>query len=221
MNDNIPTEVEEQFREIAREEAKDVYDIQVEDGDGSSWSLSSIMQRFEVDRRTALKALGLVAIGYTAPIAVLKAVSGTAQAAATDDLTVPGTLDAGTVSTDSGVIDGSKDIPGVPSSSSNPVLSFDSWRQAASSRPAMIFVQTGCVTDGSTDARITLSVDESGGTAPDYFPNIARAPSELGDGGRMDDLTAYMLPAGAQYRVDNTGDPRGQNTLDQVFEFVL
>ncbi|MUV59825.1 hypothetical protein [Halobacterium sp. CBA1126] len=77
----------------------------VEDGDGESWSLTELMDRFSIKRRTALKAIGLVAIGYTAPRAVLQAVSGTAQAQqSTADLTVSGQLDAGSVSTDEAFI---------------------------------------------------------------------------------------------------------------------
>lgn len=90
---------EDTIRRIARDEAEAVVadDVVVEDGDGEEWSLRTLMERFEVSRRTALQALGLLALGYAAPRAVLQAVSGTAAAAADDNLTVPGTLDVDSV----------------------------------------------------------------------------------------------------------------------------
>lgn len=93
---------QEDVQRIARSEAEAVYEeLGVEDPDGRQWTLTRLCERFEVSRRTALEALGLIALGYTAPIAILKSTSGTAQAqAATDNLTVPGTVDASAVTTD-------------------------------------------------------------------------------------------------------------------------
>lgn len=96
----IPDDAEAKVREIARDEAEKVHDLEVEDDDGESWSVSTLTERFEVSRRTALKALGLIAVGYAAPRAVLESVSGTAKAASSGNLTVPGELSAGSVSTE-------------------------------------------------------------------------------------------------------------------------
>jgi len=102
----------EEIRRIAREEAETVYakDVEVKDPDGEQWSLRTLMERFEIDRRTALQAIGLIALGYHAPRAVLTAVSQSAEAAADDNLTVPGTLDAGAVDTDRANIGGGDQI---------------------------------------------------------------------------------------------------------------
>jgi hypothetical protein len=97
MKNKIDNETVAQIREIAREEAQEVYDLRVRDADGTEWSLSTITERFGCSRRTALKALGLIAVGYTGPVALLKVAAGTAEAAPDDDLTVPGTVNAGAV----------------------------------------------------------------------------------------------------------------------------
>jgi len=97
MSDDIE---ESEIRRIAREEALDVAGLEAKDPDGEAWSIRKLMSQFEVDRRTALQAMGLIALGYAAPRAVLSTISGTAEAAPDDNLTVPGTLDADAVSTD-------------------------------------------------------------------------------------------------------------------------
>jgi len=97
---------ESEIRRIAREEARKVSGLKVEDPDGEEWSLDQLMERFQVDRRTALKTIGLIAVGYHAPRAVLSAISKPAAAAADDNLTVPGRLDAGAITTEQLVIGG-------------------------------------------------------------------------------------------------------------------
>jgi len=104
------TPTEEQIRKIAREEARKVNDIEVEDADGEGWSIPKLMDQFEISRRTALQAIGLMSIGYHAPKAVLRVVSQNAEAASDDNLTVPGTLDAGAVDTDRANIGGGDQI---------------------------------------------------------------------------------------------------------------
>lgn len=95
----IPAESAEQIRQIAREEARDVYDDEVVEADGEEWSVRSMMDRFEIPRRTALGAMGLLIVGsVTDPVeAVMRSYVGTAEAQA-NDLTVPGTLSADAVS---------------------------------------------------------------------------------------------------------------------------
>lgn len=95
---------EETVREIAREEAREVHDLAVEDDSGEQWSLKRLMSNFKVTRRQALASLGLIAVGYAAPRAVAKVVVGQAEADPGDDLTVPGVLDAGAIDTDEGTI---------------------------------------------------------------------------------------------------------------------
>jgi len=97
---------EEQIRRIAREEARDVAGIEVEGPDGGQWSLSKLMENFEISRRTALQAMGLIALGYHAPKAVLQVFAQDGEAAAQDNLTVPGTLSAGAIDTEEARISG-------------------------------------------------------------------------------------------------------------------
>lgn len=121
---NDKTEIEK-LEERVEELEERQEELTVEDASGGSWSLTKLMDRFEINRRTALKAIGLVAIGYTAPRAVLQAVSGTAEAQqSTDDLTVPGQLNADLVST------------GVARTETEPVANVKAY---------------GAVGDGSTD----------------------------------------------------------------------
>jgi hypothetical protein len=80
-NDEPITADEQTIRQIAREEARDIYDIDVEDGDGETWSLFKLMDSFGIRRRTALKAMGLMALGSSSTVAVLRAMSGSAEGA--------------------------------------------------------------------------------------------------------------------------------------------
>lgn len=97
---------EDEIRRLAREEVREVAGLDANDPDGEAWSVRKLMSQFEVDRRTALQAMGLIALGYAAPRAVLSAISGTAEAAPDDNLTVPNTLDAGAITTERETITG-------------------------------------------------------------------------------------------------------------------
>lgn len=106
----IPADTAEQIREIAREEAQSVYDDEVvEDEDGKEWSVRSMMDRFEVSRRTALGAMGLLLAGVVADPAeaVMRSYVGTAEAQSANDFTVPGDMTVGgTLSTESADVTG-------------------------------------------------------------------------------------------------------------------
>lgn len=79
---------EDKVRRVVREELRE--ELAVSGPDGREWSMGDLMDGFDLDRRTTLQALGLVALGFTASEAIIRAVAGEAEAA-TDDLTVPGT----------------------------------------------------------------------------------------------------------------------------------
>jgi len=144
---------EDKIRSIAREEAEEVYDVEVEDADGEGWSIGKLMDRFQVSRRTALKAIGLIAVGYGAPRAVLQVISQNAEAAAQDDLNVPGTLTAGSVDTDEADITNETYIKAVRNSNSNS-KSSGSWAQIADTE----------VDDNlnEMDSSLAINPDESG-----------------------------------------------------------
>jgi hypothetical protein len=103
MTENItdPTDIERIAREAARDEANNILEEPVEADDGEEWSVRKMMDRFELSRRAALGAMGLLIVGsVTDPVeAALRAVSQPA-AAQTQDLTVPGTVNASAVSTE-------------------------------------------------------------------------------------------------------------------------
>ena len=102
MNDDTTDDFEEeQIREIAREEARNIYELEVEDDEtGEKWSIRRFIRDFKLSRREALQAVGLVALGVGAREAVAQILIGDAQAAAQDNLNVPGTVDAGAANVD-------------------------------------------------------------------------------------------------------------------------
>jgi hypothetical protein len=215
----IAREEAQDIREIAREEAQDIHDVTVDDGD-EEWSLSKLMGRFEISRRTALKAIGLIGLGYTAPKAVVSAVSQPAEAAPEDDLTVPGTLDAGAVSTDAGTLDGDV-MMGFPDSSSQTSVSLGSgWAVESSDRPTLVFARLVAESDGTTDGILNLRVDESGGTSQDYQVN-AFASASGGSGFVASETVKLPLPPGAAIKFENTSDPNGGNTVGMRRKITL
>jgi len=150
----IPAESAEQIRQIAREEARDVYDDEVVEADGEEWSVRSMMDRFEISRRTALGAMGLLIAGVVADPAeaVMRSYVGTAEAQ-TGDLTVPGTLSADAVSTDEADITGETFIKasrGVNSSST----SSRTWVDVATSENEDV--------RGEQDSSLNINPDETG-----------------------------------------------------------
>ena len=148
-----------------------------------------------------------------------------------NDNTADGDVEFASVNTDSATVNGSltatsgtitnsnKDIPGVPSTSGSGGLSFGTWKQASADRPAVIIINSKCVTDGSNNADIRLEVDESGGTSLDYqvFANLADA--SFGSGETRNTVT-WELPAGAQYRLNNKNDPTGSNSIFEARELI-
>jgi hypothetical protein len=96
----LPDGVEEEFRAIAREEAEAVTEEKVTDGEGESGSLGQLVHDVGLTRRQALLAMFYMAGGAVASTAIVQAFSDTAEAAPSDDLTVPGTLTTEAVDTE-------------------------------------------------------------------------------------------------------------------------
>jgi len=103
MTDDTDTLTEAQIREIARDEAREVAELEISDSDGEQWSLTRFIETFDLSRRQALQAMGLVALGYSGAAAVRRLAIGEAEAATTDDLTVPGELTTSTVTVTSDI----------------------------------------------------------------------------------------------------------------------
>jgi len=127
-------------------------------------------------------------------------------------------VNSGSVSTADGTVDG-KDIVGYTNSSPGD-LSFGDWEQVSASRPSRVALFGLAETDGSNNARITVEIDESGGTNADYTIVLVFADDALGSSGRSQSGREFTLPAGAQYRVVNDKDPNNGNSfiVERVFE---
>lgn len=143
----IPEQYAEQVREIAREEARDIYDdVVVQDDDGEEWSITKLIDQFQIGRRPALKALGLIAVGYPATGAALRAVSGTAEAQTTGDgdFTVPGDMSVGgALSADDALIGGNDTLEAIEigtfSFSGPSGATDDGWDSQAGASPDITF----------------------------------------------------------------------------------
>lgn len=108
----------------------------------------------------------------------------------------------------------------IPTSSTAPVLAFNTWRTPNADRPTLVFVEVATNTDGSTAAVVTLMVDEGGGTSADYeFRHITATGA--GDNSKTNGELSCLVPAGGSYQIENTGDPRGLNTIEDHREFTL
>jgi len=139
---DITDEQEEAFRAIAREEAEAVTDEHVTDGDGESWSLGDLVHDVGLTRRQALLAMFYMAGGAVASTAIVQAFSETAEAAPSDDLTVPGTLDAGSVDTGSALIGEHEQINGIESGTlthNHSATADDTWGSADSITTSVSF----------------------------------------------------------------------------------
>jgi len=130
-------------------------------------------------------------------------------------------LDANSVTTVSGTIDGGKEMWGVPSTSNSGPTTFNSWREVSADRPSIVIVNFYAETDGTSDGEVRIDVDESGGTNSDYYVFGSRAGTNLGDGGGAYNSGMVVLPAGGQYQIDNTVDPKSNNIINEVREWIL
>ncbi len=108
-----------------------------------------------------------------------------------------------------------------PSGSSDGASSFDTWTEVSSTSPAFVTASAAAETNGSTTARVKLAVDEAGGTSADYSMTITQTASEHTDGTYHEGATSVLIPAGAQYQVENNSDPNGGNILHDVRESIL
>lgn len=110
---------------------------------------------------------------------------------------------------------------GVPASSSDPGLAFDTWRQPSADRPTLVHIEATAETGGSAAGEVDVAVDEDGGTTADYNLRVTDAPVVGGSTAVFTDSTAFLLPAGAQYQVINQNDPATGNSIDSIREFDL
>lgn len=188
---------EDEIRAIAREEAQEVYETEIEDASGKSWSLRKLMDRYQLSRRQALAALGLIASGAGVGEAIKRAIVstvGTAEAASSDDLTVPGTLDvddatianAPTSDDDAlrwqeGVETGEVQADGANNSGGN-----DHWGQSAATISSVSFANAF----KSTPNVVLTPSDDLDGTARRQYVESTQNRSTTGFDARFDQMTA-------------------------------
>lgn len=110
---------------------------------------------------------------------------------------------------------------GIPATSSDPGLAFDTWRQPSTDNPVIVQVEATAETDGTQSGRVSLLVDESGGTTSDYSQTVSEVSGGTGSGQNVGDMATALLPAGAQYQIDNASDPENSNSIDSIREFVM
>lgn len=106
-------------------------------------------------------------------------------------------------------------------SSQGIIPGFGMWRQVSSERPGEVSIDATAQTDGSTEGKIIVEVDESGGTSADYSLTVVNSTAGFSGGTDVEGSTSVKLPPGAQYRVVNTSDPNGSNQIDTVREFTF
>jgi hypothetical protein len=78
--------------------------------------------------------------------------------------------------------------------------------------PVFLELTIRATTDGTSNARVDINIDESGGTTPDYS-FIIFTESDTGSGIPTDETISVYLPAGGAVEIANTSDPAGDNQL--------
>lgn len=107
------------------------------------------------------------------------------------------------------------------STSSSVSPSFDTWTTADANRPTFIEVDASVVTDGTSEGKVVIDVDEDGGTSADYSLTIAEIDPDNASGAGQDGALTTYIPAGAQYQIQNVSDPNGSNVINTVREVTL
>lgn len=232
-------DVPDAWRAAAREEARAVYDeLGAVDADGREWTLRGLMNKFNINRRTALQAIGLIAIGYAAPTAVLHAATGTASADATGE---EGTqadplekvwvheIESGdgasqinipdTVSIDEATIDGNTALRFTALDETEP--SFDTGITPNANRPTLVIVSARAETDGTTQGYVRLRIDQGADGAFEENHGVTMAPPSLSDGSQVNGTASAVIQAGGEYQINNVADPNNNNLILSVQELVL
>jgi len=90
---------------------------------------------------------------------------------------------------------------------------FGNFTQVDANNPSLLTLVLKAVTDGNTNGRVDIQIDESGGTTPniDHIHVFATTltPSEA----TFIEVGTYTLPAGAQFKIANKKDPRGEKEI--------
>jgi len=98
---------------------------------------------------------------------------------------------------------------------------FGTFTQVSADKPSILLCRTSAFTDGNTAGDIRLKVDESGGTTPDYIGHRVLASKNLPSTTVISEVNTILLPAGAQFVIDNFLDPTGDNAINLVRAAVI
>jgi len=98
---------------------------------------------------------------------------------------------------------------------------FDTFTQVDANNPALVLVAVTTLTDGTTNASVTVDIDESGNGTATYTTPISSAATEAGDAFFSKGSSLTPLPAGGQIRINNLSDPRGDNIIEAARALIL
>ena len=98
-------------------------------------------------------------------------------------------------------------------------LGFDTWRVNNTARPVFVEATIRAQTDGVTNGAVKMDVDESGGTAVDYYQRTI-AHSAAGAGVNQVGNFSMYIPPGGSYRINNQSDPNAANSIISLREIV-
>lgn len=127
-----------------------------------------------------------------------------------------GTFDVSTLQAGSATINGNAALQDGGDTGIAP--GFGAWTTADTNRPTLLIVEGTAETDGTSEGKIVLDVDKSGGTTADYTMTVTEVDPALGTGvSRTDESTVY-IPPGGQYQIRNVSDPNAVNATGPVRE---
>ena len=112
-------------------------------------------------------------------------------------------------------------IAEVPASSTAESTTFDNWVTNNTNSLLWVAINANAITDGTTKGSVSVLIDESGGTSPDFGFDIARADSALGNGGLDSGSLSFPVTPGASYQVKNGSDPTGTNAFNVARSWSL
>jgi len=98
---------------------------------------------------------------------------------------------------------------------------FDNFTQVDANNPSLLTVVVKAQTDGSTNGKIDIRIDESGGTTPNINHLHAFASQAASSQHTDISATTYPLPAGAQFKIANQSDPDASNSIRTVRAQIL
>jgi len=98
---------------------------------------------------------------------------------------------------------------------------FGTFRQVDADNPSILYGEVAVQTDGNSDADVKVAVDESGGTTATYTIQAAFINSSHGGNSVSVVQFSLPLPAGAQFKLINTSDPQGNNSVNKLRAVVI